>query len=65
MPNEIDQLMDLDPLELSSKDKDGIIAYYRKQRGAFESGVKPKKSGEAINIVELGLVKPAASMRRI
>lgn len=40
----IDELMDKDPLELSSKDIDEIIAYERKQRGLVEAGVKPKKA---------------------
>lgn len=43
MANELDELMTRDPLELSAQDIDGIIAYMRKQRANYESGVKPKK----------------------
>lgn len=41
--SEIDDLMNLDPLELSSQDIDKIIAYQRKQKQNFELGIKPKK----------------------
>lgn len=40
----IDELMDTDPDELTNEDIDGIIAYERKQRGMFDSGIKPKKA---------------------
>lgn len=43
MANELDELMDKDPLELSAEDLDKHIAFQRKQRGLFEAGVKPKK----------------------
>ena len=43
MSNELDLLMDRDPLLLSAQDIDQIIAYQRKARAAFESGVKPKR----------------------
>lgn len=65
MSNEIDILMDLDPLELSERNKEDIIAYFRKQRGNFESGVKSKKDSTPINLVELGLKKAAPPIRRI
>lgn len=41
--NELDVLMNKDPLELSAQDIDGIIAYQRQRRADFEAGVKPKK----------------------
>ena len=41
--NELDRLMALDPLELSSQDIDTIISLQRKARQNFEAGVKPKK----------------------
>lgn len=41
--NEIDLLMDRDPLELSKQDIDQIIAYQRKARANFEAGIKPTK----------------------
>lgn len=40
----IDELMDLDPDNLTNEDIDSIIAYERKQRGLFDSGIKPKKA---------------------
>ena len=45
MANEIDILMDLDPLELTKDDKalTAIIGYYRNARAQVESGAKPKK----------------------
>lgn len=41
--SEIDELMSLDPLELSSQDINKIIAYQRKARANNEAGIKPKK----------------------
>ena len=66
MPNEIDTLMHLDPLELSAQDIDAIIAYQRKARAAFESGVKPKRNaGPAVDLGKIGLTtKPAPIKRR-
>lgn len=53
-PNTIDRVMRLDPLHMSSQDLDTIIAYYRKARALFDSGVKPKKglnaAGEKIDL---------------
>ena len=73
MSNEIDRLMDLDPLELSAQDIDAIIAFERKMRVSFESGVKPKKGSsgapkiEASALLEkLGMVaEPEKIKRRI
>jgi hypothetical protein len=42
-PNDIDELMGLDPLELSTQDLDRIIAYQRKMRAQREAGVKVRK----------------------
>lgn len=61
MANEIDLLMDKDPLELSAQDIDAIIAYQRKQRANAESGVKPKKeAGPKVKLTGLldNLIKP-------
>lgn len=51
--------MQKDPLELSAQDLDQIIAYQRKARASFESGVKVKKgdSGPKIDLVALGVIK--------
>lgn len=60
--NEIDYLMNLDPLELSDQQIDKIIAYQRKQRQQFELGVKPKKEkGPAPDLTTiLSALVPAA-----
>lgn len=41
--NDIDELMSIDPLELSKQNLDRIIAYQRKQRALREAGVKTRK----------------------
>lgn len=68
MTSELDDLMDQDPLSLSTQDLDKIIAYQRKARANFEAGIKPKKGGaepKKIDLVGLGLVpKPAGVDRR-
>lgn len=56
--NEIDDLMDLDPVGLSDQDLDKIIATHRKWRKDFESGIKPKKqTGEKQKIDIASLVQ--------
>ena len=70
--NNVDTLMDLDPLELTAENIDGIIAYHRKNRANAAAGIKPKReAGPKIDIsaVMQGLVqgdapKPAATIRR-
>ena len=65
MTNEIDRLMQLDPLELSAQNIDSIILYQRKARLAYESGVKPKKVDSApIDLEALGLVTKGALIKR-
>lgn len=68
-PSELDVLMSLDPLELTSSPArlDQIIAYMRRARAMFAAGVKPAKgSGKPIDLKALGMVKaPAAVLRRI
>lgn len=69
MPNEIDLLMSLDPLELSEQDLDKIISYQRKARANFEAGVKPKKGGadkiESSELLgKLGLIKAPEPIKR-
>ncbi len=67
--NDLDELMSRDPLELSAQDIDAIIAYQRKSRAQWTSGVKPKKetpASQKVDLVELGLVaKPEGIRRRI
>jgi hypothetical protein len=43
MANELDELMDRDPLSLSDADLDAIIDFHRKQRSRRASGEKPAK----------------------
>jgi len=45
--NDINRLMDLDPLDLKNEDIEALISYYRQQRGAFDAGHQPKKKAEA------------------
>lgn len=47
--NEVDRLMDLDPLELSAQDIDEIIRYQRKMKANFDAGIKTPK-GDAPKI---------------
>jgi hypothetical protein len=47
---DLDELMNRDPLELSAQDIDAIVAYQRKARAAFESGVKPKKEAKTASL---------------
>lgn len=44
--NDINLLMDKDPLDLANEDIETIIAYHRAQRGAFDQGQQPKKKAE-------------------
>lgn len=70
MANEIDLLMDLDPLEMTSANIDQIIAYHRQNRANAEAGIKPKKdSGPKVKIdlQALGLSAakaPSAEIKR-
>jgi len=60
MANEIDELMSLDPLEMTPENIDSIIAYHRKNRALSESGVKPKKETgpkTKVDLEALGLIK--------
>ena len=43
-PNDLDELMDRDPLNLSAQDIDDIVAYHRRQRARRASGEKPEKN---------------------
>lgn len=43
MANEIDTLMTLDPLDLTTTDISKLVAYQRRMRQMYEAGVKPEK----------------------
>jgi hypothetical protein len=62
-PDELDELISRDPLELSAQDIDKIIAYQRKQRAQRESGpVRRTKKAETPSGIDLvGLVKGIAT----
>ncbi len=66
MPNEIDDLMRLDPLELSAQDIDAIIAYQRRARAQFDSGVKPKRGSTAppTSLADIGLIVKAPVIKK-
>lgn len=56
--NNIDELMSMDPLQMSAVDIDAIIAYHRRNRANAEAGVKPKKEtgpSPKIDVAALGL----------
>lgn len=68
-PSEIDILMSLDPLDLTSDSRkiDSIIAYMRKARANFAAGIKtPRASGPKmkIDLQALGIVKPSGTIKR-
>lgn len=63
-PSELDELMSRDPVEMSAKDIDDIIAYCRQQRARKEAGGKTtrRKSTDApsgIDLVALVTKKPS------
>jgi len=71
--NEIDQLMTLDPLELSSQNIDTIIDYLRSSYKNHEASAKFKRTGDEADkpkgdlLKNLGLKKdaPAITRRRV
>lgn len=73
MANELDILMDKDPLDLSKRDLDDIISYHRSLRATADakSKAKPTGPGPKINILELmgkgpvGEKKPGGGIRRL
>lgn len=71
MPNELDLLMDKDPLDLSAQDIDAIIKYQREARRRYEAGEKPTKAASAKISLDLKTLLPdlpkpeGPKMRRI
>lgn len=66
LPQDLNTILSLDPMDLTRQDRDVIVAYQRKHRAQLASGVKTKKakeSGPTINIKELmgSIPKPAAT----
>lgn len=65
--NDINLLMDKDPLDLKNTDIEDLIAYHRAQRGAFDQGQQPKKKAEPqvdLSSVMKALAPTAAPMQR-
>lgn len=59
MSNEIDDLMSMDPLDMTRAHIDGIIAYYRNRRAAPEAKAKKDRGpGLKIDREALGLTAP-------
>lgn len=64
MANNIDLLMDLDPLEMTPTDISSIIEYHRRNRANNEAGIKPKKDTgpkATIDLASLGIAAPVAA----
>ena len=62
--NTVDELMEIDPLELTATDIDSIIAYHRKARANASSGGKrAKPTGPKLDLTEIigGLVPAQAT----
>jgi len=54
LANEVDELMNLDPLEMTPANIDSIIAYHRKNRANAALGIKPaKESGPKLKLDDL------------
>lgn len=66
MANDIDELMDLDPVALTKNPAaiDAIIAIHRNNRAKAAEGNKPRKPSNPIDLKALGLVKPKSIVRR-
>ena len=58
--------MDRDPLLLSARDYDDIIAYHRRLRASYESGgkAKPDKATVSLDLAELGLIPKKEPIKR-
>lgn len=72
MPSEIDQLMLLDPLDLSDVDLDKIVDYLRGSYKTSEASAKAKRTNDPkdiaeakVDLVKIGLMKaPVPLIRR-
>ena len=63
--NYLDWLMSMDPLELSARNIDDVIAYHRRNRQLVDAGVKPKKNeGPKVDLQKIGLAKPPQVVKR-
>ena len=69
MTNTIDELMSLDPLNLTADDIDAIILYHRKARASSTGGKAKKDTGPKVDISEVmkalgGIPAPAVGIVR-
>lgn len=65
MANELDELMDKDPLEMTSDDLAAIVAYHRRQRLRVTSGEKPADDAKPkVDLKMLGLIPQGAPIKR-
>jgi hypothetical protein len=65
--NNIDALMDLDPLELTPDDITAIVNYHRRNRANSVDGAKPRKETgpvAKIDLIELGAKPMPAPFKR-
>lgn len=51
--NTVDQLMEIDPLNLTAENIDSIIAYHRKARANATGGKAKKDTGPKVDISEV------------
>lgn len=67
MANDIDELMDLDPVALTKNPAaiDQIIQYHRNMRAKAAEGNKPRKAANPVDLKALGLIKPKSILRRL
>jgi|JI10StandDraft_1071094.scaffolds.fasta_scaffold3553976_2 hypothetical protein len=69
MSNEVDIIMDLDPLSLAKNPEalDALIAIMRNRRAMSEAGIKPKKETgpkAKLDLVSMGLKKSVDPLKR-
>ncbi len=63
--NYLDWLMSMDPLELSARNIDEVIAYHRRNRQLVDAGVKPKKNeGPKVDLAKIGLASAPQAVKR-
>jgi hypothetical protein len=65
--SDLDDLMSIDPLELSPADLERQIDYIRANYYIYQGGGKPKKDAPKLKLEDLGLKKPQpiGKIRRI
>jgi hypothetical protein len=73
MTNEVDRLMDEDPLNLSAQDIDEVIKIQRRYKANFDAGIKSPKGDSpkidvkallGLSLVQSGGQQPTVTRRR-